>query len=603
MTAVTDTDTGTDHDAAMLPVASARDVRSYARRLTLHHPAELAGALALHALAAACGLLAPRLLGELVEQSGRGVDHAARTGLLICLSVALQAGLLQVAVFASARLGEKVLAELREEFVERVLALPPAIVERAGAGDLVSRTTRDVDALSRAVRQAVPDTLVSAGTIVLTLGAVLLLGPLLALPCLVAVPVLWGATRWYLSRARAGYLAANASYAQLAEGLTETVEGARTVEALRIAHRRQERAGRDIARSYAAERHTLWLRTVFLPISDTAYVLPVVATLVIGGLYYLHHMASLAAVTAAVLYVQQTIGPVDTVIAQLDTLQVGGASLARLLGVAQAAAPARQKDPTQRRRGPGLLWAVGVGHEYRAGQPVLRGVDLEVRPGERLAIVGSSGAGKSTLGRLLAGIHPPHRGAVLVDGAVLAELPLDERRRQVALVTQEHHVFHGSLRENLALGRAAADERQMVAALRAVEAWEWAGGLGLDTPVGAGGVELSPARSQQLALARLVLADPRVLILDEATSLVDPRAARRLERSLAAVLAGRTVIAIAHRLHTARDADRVAVMEAGQIVELGSHEELLALGGVYAGLWAVGAAAEEEGNSPDSNGD
>ncbi|WP_184942948.1 ABC transporter ATP-binding protein [Kitasatospora kifunensis] len=581
----------TSASSVTLPVASVREVRSYASRLTLHYPVELAGALALHALAAACGLLAPRLLGDLVEQSGRGVDHAARTGLLICLSVALQAGLLQFAVFASARLGEKVLAELREEFVDRVLALPLATVERAGAGDLVSRTTRDVDALSQAVRQAVPNTLISAGTIVLTLGAVVLLGPLLALPCLVAVPVLWSATRWYLRRARAGYLAANASYAQLTEGLTETVEGARTVEALRIAHRRDERARQDIARSYAAERHTLWLRTVFLPISDTAYVLPVVATLVIGGLYYLHGMASLAAVTAAVLYVQQTIEPVDAMIAQLDTLQVGGASLARLLGVAEATGS--QEDPTDRQSGPGLLRAVGVGYEYRAGQPALCGVDLEVRPGERLAIVGASGAGKSTLGRLLAGIHPPHSGEVLVDGTVLAELPLDERRRQVALVTQEHHVFHGTLRDNLALGRAAADEQRMVAALRAVEAWEWAGEVGLDARLGAGGVELSPAQSQQLALARLVLADPRVLILDEATSLVDPRAARRLERSLAAVLAGRTVIAIAHRLHTARDADRVAVMEAGRIVELGSHDELLALGGVYAGLWAVGAAAEE----------
>ncbi|WP_051970205.1 ABC transporter ATP-binding protein [Kitasatospora azatica] len=577
--------------ATLLPVASPREVRGYARKLALRYPAELAVALLLHALAAVCGLAAPRLLGRLVDQAGHGVDHAARTGLLICASIAVQAVLLQFAVYASARLGEKVLAELREEFVGRVLALPLATVERAGAGDLVTRSTRDVDALSRAVRQAVPDTLIAVSTILLTLGAVLLLGPLLALPCLVAVPILWGSARWYLARARTGYLAASAAYAQLTEGLTETVDGARTVEALRIGHRRSERARADIERSYAAERHTLWLRTVFLPISDTAYVLPVVATLVIGGLYYLHGLASLGAVTAAVLYVQQTIAPVDQLIFQLDTLQSGGASLARVLGVAQAAGSERHADLTIRQSGEGLR-AVGVEYAYREGRQVLHGVDLAVRPGERLAIVGASGAGKSTLGRLLAGIHEPQRGRITVGGVPLHTLPLDELRAEVALVTQEHHVFHGTLRENLALARPGATDDRMVAALRAVDAWEWAGDLGLDAELGTGAVELAPAQAQQLALARLVLADPRVLILDEATSLVDPRAARRLERSLAAVLAGRTVIAIAHRLHTARDADRIAVMEAGRIVELGSHEELLALGGVYAALWAVGAAAE-----------
>jgi ABC-type multidrug transport system fused ATPase/permease subunit len=578
--------------AVLLPVADRAEVRAYARRLTLRHPFELAGALALHALAAVCGLAAPRLLGELVDQAGHGVDHAARTGLLICGSIALQAVLLQFAAYASARLGEKVLAELREEFVGRVLALPLATVERAGAGDLVTRSTRDVDALSRAVRQAVPDSLIAGSTIVLTLGAVVLLGPLLALPCLVAVPLLWGSARWYVARARAGYLAASAEYAQLTEGLTETVAGARTVEALRIGDLRAERARADIARSYAAERYTSWLRTVFLPISDTAYVLLVVATLVIGGLYYLHGLASLGAVTAAVLYVQQLAGPVDQLIFQLDALQSGGASLARVLGVSRAAVPTRHAKLTERQEGVGIR-AVGVTYAYREGHQVLHGVDLAVRPGERLAVVGASGAGKSTLGRLLAGIEQPHTGTVTVDGVPLGELGLDELRGEVALVTQEQHVFHGTLRENLALAGQGADDERMVAALRTVDAWEWAGELGLDARLGSGAVELSPAQAQQLALARLVLADPRVLVLDEATSLVDPRAARRLERALAAVLAGRTVIAVAHRLHTARDADRIAVMEAGRIVELGSHQELLAAGGVYAGLWAVGSAAEE----------
>jgi ABC-type multidrug transport system fused ATPase/permease subunit len=222
-------------------------------------------------------------------------------------------------------------------------------------------------------------------------------------------------------------------------------------------------------------------------------------------------------------------------------------------------------------------------------------VDLEVAPGERVAMVGPSGAGKSTLGRLLAGIHPPRTGSVTVGGVGMTELPLDELRRRVALVTQEHHVFVGTLRDNLALALGelgsketgdAADLR-LREALEAVDAWEWVAALpdGLDTRVGSGGLHLGAGQSQQVALARLVLADPHTLVLDEATSLIDPRAARHLERSLAAVLEGRTVIAIAHRLYTAHDADRVAVVEDGVVSEIGSHDELVAADGSYAALW------------------
>ncbi|MEV0728047.1 ABC transporter ATP-binding protein [Polymorphospora sp. NPDC050346] len=574
----------TDDTPHTLPVASAREVRSQARRIAVRHRGPLLGALALHTLAAASGLVAPRLLGNLIEQVSRGTAEVTHAVVLILVFVVAQVILLAAAVYASARLGETVLAELREEFVDNILALPLAVVERAGTGDLVNRTTRDVDMLSRAVRQAVPDTLFAGTTIVLTVGALILVDPLLAMPCLVAVPVLWAATRWYLRRARDGYLRQSASYARITDGLTETADGARTVEALRIAHRRTARADADIAESYRAERYTLYLRSVFLPISDVGYVLPVAATLVLGGVFYLNGHVTLAAVTTATLYVQQVIVPVDVLLYWLNELQIGGASLARTLGV-HGAAPARASLPVPAAGGGGRVGLDGVNFAYREGHDVLCDVTLRVEPGERLAVVGPSGAGKSTLGRLVAGIQPPTSGAVTIDDAALTDLPLDDLRRRVALVTQEHYVFAGTLRENLVMAKPSATDDELEKILKALDAWDWAAERGLDAAVGTGGAALSPAEAQQLALARLALADPQVVVLDEATSLLAPKAARHVERSLAAVLEGRTVIAIAHRLHTAHDADRIVVLEDGRVVESGSHDELVRAGGAYAALW------------------
>jgi ABC-type multidrug transport system fused ATPase/permease subunit len=289
-------------------------------------------------------------------------------------------------------------------------------------------------------------------------------------------------------------------------------------------------------------------------------------------------------VTAVALYVVQLADPVDRLISWLDEIQVGATSFARLVGVARVPA---DRYPTDDRPSGADLRAHDVRYAYVQDRDVLHGIDLDLEPGERVAVVGPSGAGKSTLGRLLAGIHPPRTGRVEVGGVRLVDLPLDSLRREVALVTQEQHVFVGTVAENLRLARPGASDEQLAAALEAVDAHEWAARLPerLQTVVGAGGHPLTPAQAQQVALARLVLADPHTLVLDEATSLLDPRAARHLERSLALVLEGRTVVAIAHRLHTAHDADRVAVVEGGLLNELGTHEELVARGGSYAALW------------------
>jgi ABC-type multidrug transport system fused ATPase/permease subunit len=570
----------------LLPVASAAQARRYARDLIHQYPGLFRATISLHVAAALAGLAGPRLLGELVQGVHDRVPMSELDLLALAIGgfVLVQTVLIRFAHLASARLGERVLTRLREEFVGRVLALPLSTVEAAGSGDLLTRTTRDVDALSKCVRFAVPETLIALITLGLVVGALVLVSPIFAAPLLIGVPIMAVGTRWYLRHAPRGYLRQNAAYSDVTEGLTETVESARTVEALGRQRQRVDRTDVDLRRSWRAERYTLRLRTVWWPVIEISYVVPMVLTLLTGGWLYLHDLVTLGALTAAVIYVQQLVDPLDRLVGWLDELEVGAAALARLLGVT-AGPPTAVTDvaePVGNR-----IEVRDVRFAYAPGREVLHGVDLVLEPGERLAVVGVSGAGKSTLGRLLAGVHRPTSGSITVGGVPLGALPPDRLRAEVALVTQEHHVFIGTLRDNVAMVRPGAQEGEIRAALTAVQALAWVDELpdGLDTMVGSGGVPLTPAQAQQVALARLVIADPHTLVLDEATAMLDPRAARDLERSLAAVVSGRTVVAIAHRLFAAHDADRVAVMAAGRIVELGSHDELVAAGGAYAALW------------------
>ncbi len=460
----------------LLPVAAGEELRAQARRLARRHRLGLVGMVVLQATAAAAGLAGPPLLGRLVQS----VQDGTTTAYIDKVVLALAGFLVVQTIFtwfgrrASFVLSEKMFAELREEFMQRVLALPLSTVERAGTGDLVSRTTADVDALARTVRFALPETLIAVVTVMLTVAAAVWVSPIAAIPCLTGVPALWIGTRWYLRRAPAGYLWERAAYATLMGTLGETVEGGRTIEALGLREERVRRIDADLREAYRAERRTLYLRTVWFPTAEFAYGIPVAAALAWGGWLVSDGHASIGQVTAVTLYMVQLADPVDRLISWLDEIQVGATSFARLVGIGRVPPDrsATGDEPEGDR-----LQAHDVHYAYVADRDVLHGIDLDLEPGERVAVVGPSGAGKSTLGRLLAGIHPPRSGRVDVGGVRLVDLPLDTLRREVALVTQEQHVFVGTLAENLRLARAGATDAELADALAAVDALEWAEAL------------------------------------------------------------------------------------------------------------------------------
>ncbi|WP_410657914.1 ABC transporter ATP-binding protein [Amycolatopsis sp. lyj-112] len=573
----------------LLPTADGKRIRAVLGELLRTSKARALGAFAILVGATAIGLLTAPLLGHIVDLvTGEKPATELTTPVVALVLVAIaQAIATAFGVSLTARLGETLLAELRERFIDRALNLPLDQVERAGSGDLTARVTNDVTVVARAVREALPELGRSALTIVLTFAALGVLDWRFLLAALLATPIQIHTVRWYVRNAVPLYAKQRIATGDQQQQLLDTIGGAKTVRAFRLADAHVERVRQRSEGAMELMLRGVRLMTRFFARLNLAEFIGLSAVLAAGFLLVGNGAVTIGAATAAALYFHSLFGPINTALALVDDAQAATASLARLIGVADLPAPREPQRPAK--PVDASVKAAGINHSYVDGHPVLREVDLHLAPGERVALVGASGAGKTTLAKLIAGIHTPGSGTVSVGGVALGELGPSATRQAVALISQEVHVFSGSLADDLRLARPGASDADLRAALEKVGALGWAEALsdGLATVVGESGHQLTVTQSQQLALARLVLADPPIAILDEATAEAGSAGAKTLEAAAAAALEGRTGLVVAHRLTQAAASDRVVVLDAGEVVESGTHDELVAAGGRYATLWAA----------------
>ena len=548
-------------------------------------------------LAATATALAPPYLAKYaLDDALRGNDGDRLTLVVVVFLAAGLAnwGMTYVETYLTGWVGERILADLRAQLFGHLQRLSLGFYERNRAGVIISRLTNDVEAIDQLVTDGVTTLVQSTLLLVGTAVLLFVLDWRLALATLAVIPLMSAATVLFRTRSSRAYAAVRERLGLVTATLAEDIAGMRTVQAFN----REDAAARNFRevtlRYRESNMQTVLLNGLYFPFVDLLSSIALAVVLGYGGRLYFEHAITLGTLFAFMLYVGNFFDPVQQLSQLYNTFLSATAALDKILGVLDEQpqivdrAGARPLPQIE-----GRLSFESVRFAYGRGEEVLHGIDLDVPAGTTVALVGHTGAGKSTIAKLLARFYEPTHGRITIDGHDLNDVTQESLRRQLGVVPQEGFLFAGTVAENIAFGRPDARPEEIVRAAQTVGAHEFVLRLedGYATQLGERGSRLSLGQRQLVAFARALLADPRILILDEATSSVDIGTERTIERALRTLLADRTAFIIAHRLSTIRDADLIVVLEHGRVVEQGSHAELLATRGLYTSLYGDWAAA------------
>jgi len=547
--------------------------------------------------ATAVALAPPYLVGRAVDEVRGGHTRLLAWYVVAFVgAAALGVAFTYVQTYYTGWTGERMLADLRNQLFRHLQRLSLGFYERNRAGVIISRLTNDVEALDQLVTDGV--TSLVQNTLTLAGSAVVLffLDWRLALATLTVMPAMTLATAWFRKRSSRAYREVRETLGAVTATLAEDIAGMRVLQSFTRERAAQANFRRVSDRYRASNMQTVVLNGLYFPFVDFLSTAATAVVLGYGGWLAYHGSVTIGTLVAFLGYLTNFFDPVQQLSQLYNTFLSAVAALDKITDLldeepqVRDAAGARPLGRIE-----GHVRFEHVRFSYGRGPEVLHGVDLDVPPGTTVALVGHTGAGKSTIAKLLARFYDPTEGAITIDGVDLRDVTQESLRRQLGIVPQEGFLFAGTVAENIAFGRPDAGRDELLAAARAVGADEFVAGLeaGYETQLGERGSRLSLGQRQLVAFARALLADPRILILDEATSSVDIGTERRIEQALRRLLHGRTAFIIAHRLSTIRDADLIVVLEHGAVVEQGTHDELIARGGLYTSLygdWVESAA-------------